>query len=477
MILTSKSISIGFSLHKRAFLALAIFVFIFSAALLPDNFIFAATTCDSSLDGKTDAELEQILAQCEAEIAKQRELVASKQSEAKTIQTGISTLSSEISKALAEIQARNIKILKIRDDISSKDREIGTLEERMEDIEDSIGELLRQTREFEVSPVEVFLSNKNLSEFFEDADRFDTLKQDLFARLGELKGVKVETEERKIQLVEKQREEQGLRLAREAEKRKAEAFREEKKGLLARTKEEEAAYRAEIAQKEKIKQQIQNRLFRTVGGTEMTFGEAVKLVQPYEERLGVSTALILAVLTQESAINGVIGSNIGRCTYNRSWTNTSGTVMSDSQKPSFLAILKELGMDPETTPVSCPIPVDGQYGGAMGAAQFMPRTWWDIDTDTGYKKAVARFLGVSTPSPFTNLHAFMGTGLYLADASARCAPHYSGTQLDSCVAAKYYSGLGSSGTRLATHMRGYGASVAKRAAAFQDDINRLNATY
>jgi len=95
--------------------------------------------------------------------------------------------------------------------------------------------------------------------------------------------------------------------------------------------------------------------------------------------------------------------------------------MSNSQKDSFLAIMKELGMNPNTTPVSCPIYSDGAYGGAIGPSQFMPRTWWDSNTGYGYKKRVAKVLGIATPSPFRNLDAFVGTASYLSDARARCS--------------------------------------------------------
>ena len=144
------------------------------------------------------------------------------------------------------------------------------------------------------------------------------------------------------------------------------------------------------------------------------------MVRVTEDRIGVNPALILAVLSQESSVDDLIGKNIGKCTYNQSAPNKSGTVMSDSQKPAFLSIMSELGLNADTTPVSCPIVSDGSYGGAMGPAQFMPNTWWNPDTETGYKRRVSKVLGIESPSPFEALHAFTGTALYLSDALDRC---------------------------------------------------------
>ena len=249
--------------------------------------------------------------------------------------------------------------------------------------------------------------------------------------------------------------------------------------MLSLNRDQEAEYQQVIAEKERVKEAIRNRLFRTVGGAELTFGEALKLVQPYEEKIGIPAALTLSILSQESGIDGVIGKNQGRCFYNQPATNKAGTVMSDSQKTAFLRILKELGMNPDETPVSCPIYSDGAYGGAMGPSQFMPNTWWDVKNGTGYKKRVAKVLGVVAPSPFNNLDAFVGTTLYLSDAMDRCKTAFNSKfDLWSCSAAKYYSGLyNTTNGTLLRHMRptySYGYKVAKRAEEFQKDIDLLN---
>jgi len=94
-------------------------------------------------------------------------------------------------------------------------------------------------------------------------------------------------------------------------------YKRENEKLLSLTKAQEKEYKKTIAEKERLKNEIRNRMFRTVGGTEMRFEDALKIIQPYEGKIGVETALVLAVLTQESAVDGVIGSNLGRCTYNQ----------------------------------------------------------------------------------------------------------------------------------------------------------------
>ena len=482
LLLQSMNIYTSHSVKKPFFSFISIFLL---GSIFFVGAIFAQASSDVScaennLDGKSDKELELALKKCESEIAAQKNLLNTKQRESVTVERDIAVLDYKISKAKSDIRAREIKIRRLGKNINLKESEISGLLLKTENVKSSLAALVRKSDELEsYSLVETMLSNESLSDFFIDVDNFDVLKKELRITLSEIRNIKEKTETVKSDLEEKEVNERGLKLTKEKEKKNTQNYRSEKERLLSLNRKEERVYKQTIAEKEKIKNEIRNRIFRTVGGTEMTFEEALRLIIPFEEKIGVEAALVLGVLTQESAIDGVIGRNLGRCTYNQSASNRSGTVMSDSQKPSFLAITKELGINPNTTPVSCPIPRDGSYGGAMGPSQFMPSTWWDISNGYGYKKRVAKVLGVSAPSPFVNLDAFVGTMLYLSDARDMCAgpKGFSSTSdIWSCTAAKYYSGLQSRGSRLAKHMKrpySYGYKVAKRAQSFQKDIDLL----
>ena len=438
-------------------------------------------SCDINIDGKTDAELEIALKKCEEEIAEQEALLEKKQRESVTIERDIDILGSKINRTKSDIRAKEIKIYKLKNAINNKKETISELSRKSKRILIAIAGLIKKTNELDSSSsVEAILSKKDLSDFFSDYDNFGVLKGDLKNNLETIKEIKKETMTAQQILEEQKEKERALKVAKEEEKRKTENYKKQNEVLLSINRKKEKEYKKTIAEKERIKNEIRNRMFKTVGGTELRFEDALKLVQPYEERIGVESALVLAVLTQESAVDGVIGSNLGRCTYNQPARNKAGTVMSNFQKDSFLAIMDELRMNPNTTPVSCPIYADGAYGGAMGPSQFMPNTWWNVNSGYGYKKRVASVLNKTVPSPFANLDAFVGTALYLSDARSRCSgPNGFDNQFEiwSCSAAKYYAGLGASGSRLMKHMTSkwsYGYRVAERAVQFQKDIDMLD---
>ncbi|MCG2695060.1 hypothetical protein L6261_03200 [Candidatus Parcubacteria bacterium] len=464
---------------KNSFVLVSLFLAIF---ILPYTAQTAdEISCSTNLDGKTDQELEIALKKCEEEIAEQERQLQEKQRESVTIERDISILGSKIDKTKIDIKAKEIQLTQLKGSILEKKETINQLSERAERSLSSMSGLIKKTNELDsYSVVEAVLSQDSLSEFFVDFDNFSILNSDLKNNLEVIKEIKNETQTAKQVLEEKELNERAIKVAKEEEKRKAEVYKEENQKLLSLNREKEKEYKEIIVEKEKIKNEIRNRMFRTIGGAEMKFEEALRLIRPYEKQIGVEAALVLAVLTQESAIDGVIGSNLGRCTYNQPAKNSAGTVMSNSQKESFLAIMKELRLNPDTTPVSCPIYGDGNYGGAMGPSQFMPNTWYDIDTGYGYKKRVAKILNIESPSPFNNLDAFVGTASYLSDARDMCAgPKGFDNQFEiwSCSAAKYYSGLGSTGSRLAQHMTSkwsYGYKVAERAIQFQKDIDTLD---
>ncbi len=469
---------------KMGLMARKIIVFCFILALIMGNFAIPSkvlAACDPNnlnIENKTNAELQQILDECDKEIAAQQKIIDANRDQQKTLNKGISDLSATINKSQLEIKAKATQIKKLGDNITEKKQYIGKLETRMEEIKKSISRMLRETYSVqETSDIEILLSSKSLSSFFTNVNDFQTINEKLHDLIMELTDTKKTTEDQKKDLEDKKAQVEKLKFEEEKAKALTETLKKEKQKILDATKGQEKVYQKVLADKERLKNQISNRLFRTVGGTEITFGEAVKLIQPYESTIGVDAALVLAVLTQESSVDGLIGKNIGKCYYNQSAKNSSNQVMAPSQVSSFLAIMSDIGLNPDTTPVSCPIYSDGAYGGAMGPAQFMPKTWWDIEANVGYKKRVGSVIGTSIPSPFNNKEAFVGTALYLKDAQDRCKTAFSAkSDIWACAASKYYGGLALKGTRLNSYMYGkygYGHQVAVRAAQFQNDINTL----
>jgi peptidoglycan hydrolase CwlO-like protein len=434
--------------------------------------IAGAVTCDSNLDGKTDFELQAISAQCDADLADLNSKYSSTKQYSSELEKGIADLNYRIAKIQLEIKAKNAKIKQLGENIVIKTKYIGQLSDRMENIKKSIGKMLRDSYAMDDnSIIDVLLSTKNLSSFFIDNDNYASINVKLQELIQELVGIKKTSETEKKDLEIKQTQESKLKYEQEQAKKTTEGYKTEKQTLLSITKNKEAEYQKLIAEKEKLKNQIRNKLYRTAGGEEISFGDALKIIQPYESTIGVNSALVLAVLFQESAIDDTIGKNIGKCTYNQTSSCVAGkTVMSDTQKPYYLQIMSNLGLNPNTTPISCAICRDGNYGGAMGPAQFMPLTW------DGIASRVSNIIGIAYPSPFENSAAFTASAVLLKDNQTRCKTAFTKkNDIWSCSAAKYYGGLSLAGTKLLNSMRyGYGHSVLLRALQFEKDIAMLS---
>lgn len=448
------------------------FLFVLSAVCIFGAFSVQAVTCTSvGLDSKSDDELRAIEQACETEKAEQEGYLRVQQSQTTSIERDINVLSGQISKSQASIKQSDAKIAQLKREIAARGKTIQQLTQQQQRVEDTLAAALRRVDALEATTtLEVLLAHESLSNFFERVDSLTEVNRNLNELIAQLGETKTKNAQEQELFASEQNNEQGLKLVKEQEKQKIQAYKQEKDTLKSLSKAKEEEYRKNIAEKEKVRNQIRARIFKTVSGEAISFGDALDLVRPYEKLTGTPSALLLSVLFQESGVNDQIGGNLGRCTYNQSWNNKSGTVMADSQKDAFLSIMTEIGANANTTPVSCPIPQDGAYGGAMGPAQFMPNTWM------GYKNGVQRVLGVSPASPFRNQDAFIASALYLSEAIRRCEGAFS-TQYDiwRCAGAKYYAGLNvTMSTSLAKHMNGYGLRVAKRAQEFQNDIDTLD---
>ncbi len=458
------------AMHVRGFwfLISGLLLTFYCLLLAPSRTLGA--TCAAVPDGLTQDELRSRLSTCEAEIQDQAVKIQAKQRESTSLERDISILSYRIDRAQNEIKLRDLTIKKLGSEISTRATELLRLSAQVKRMQTATAELLRSTNELDSrSVVEILLTEKRLADAYSDEKSFAYIEDALDKSFNKLRDIQTAIKAQKAKLEVSKTEENKQKGLKEIEKRQTASQQNQKHVLLSMTKIEAAAYQRELEKKQAIAAQIKNKMLQLTSGGELRFEDALNIARVAERATGVRSALILSVLTQETGLDGVIGRNLGHCVYDTPWSNAAGTVMSNSQKPTYLDIMREIGMDPETTPVSCPISRDGQYGGAMGPAQFMPKTWWDSDTETGFKIRVGRATGHNPPSPFTNIDAFTATALYLSDGLQTCQSIYTNLyDQERCVGAKYYAG-----GNWRKHLKGYGASVASRAAAFQKDIDFL----
>ncbi len=417
----------------------------------------------SSTSSAERQQLESQLQDLEKQIADHEKTIGQYQSQGASLKGEINTLNAKINKINLQIKAVTFSIRQLDGEIITTNGKIGDTQQSISSTKNSIGETVKALYENDKDGlVEVLLKSSQLSDFFSNVNNLAVIQDNLRLSLEELNSLKDDLTASKENLTLQKGEKTALKAYQDSQKQVVQEVKTQKNTLLKDTQGKESVYQKLLTDTKAKAAEIRNRIFRLQGGGELPFGDAVKIAQVAERATGVRAAFILAVLTQESAINGVIGKNLGRCYYNTPASNSAGTVMSNSQKPNFLSITKSLGLDPATTPVSCPIVSDGAYGGAMGPSQFMPNTWML------YANKIAAITGGGPASPFNNLDAFTGTALLLKDGLDGCRAIYSNTfSQESCAAAKYYAG---GNWRAYTKVGRYGYRVADRADDFAADI-------
>lgn len=426
------------------------------------SLIFAQAT-DSTAQRR--AELQRQLDQVEAQIAQTNSVIVKLQGEGASLQRDINLLDGQIKKAKLQVQASDIAIRALAQNITVHSRTISTLGDQLDNQKAALAEVIRKTREYDdYSLVEVAFSARDVSEFFGDLDSYASINAAIDQSSKRITATVAQTQKEKEGLEDQRTQEQKLRALKLAQQQEVQKQEEAKRKLLAETKGQEAAYQAVKQMHERTAAQIRAELFALAGGGgAIPFGTAYEHAKTASRISGVRPALILAILSQESDL----GRNIGQCYVKNLTTgdgvgkNTgtpfSGVMKAPRDTEPFARLMEALGRDWSTTQVSCPQP--GGYGGAMGPTQFIPSTW------VMYEARIKSSLGVAASDPWNSLHAIVATGLFLADVGAAGGSY----QSEHTAAARYYAG-----GNWATAGQSYANSVMSKAANFQADIDTLN---
>lgn len=426
---------------------------IISAFLLFLFFILSvsAQTPSSSAILERRAQLEKELAELEKEIEGFRSQIQAKQEEAQSLQRDIAILDAQINKAKLEIKARTLAISRLAGQISEKTETISLLEEKIGRERASLAELLRKLHEFDQSSlVEILLGYNNLSEFFVQADSFDTVQEALAISFDEIRSDRDLAGKERDDLEDRKAEEVQLKGLQELEKKRIEEREAEKKKILQATRGQEQAYQKILGERAKSAATIRAQLFLLVGSPAIPFEKAMEYALLAQKATGVRPAFLLGVIAEESNL----GANVGT----GNWKTDLAHARCAKQREAFQDITSRLGLNPDLMPVSKRAWY-GYCGGAMGPAQFIPTTW------LLYENKIAEITGRRPPNPWDPEDAFVAAALLLRDNGAAEKTY----EAEHRAALKYLAG---SNWRKAAY-RFYGDDVMALARKYQEQIDIL----
>jgi len=406
------------------------------------------------------AKLEKELEAVEKEIAEYEKLIVTTKQQKQTLQNKINQLRSQASKLSLQIKATNLNLEYLNVRIDEVTNSIIKTSDKVDATKENLANSLQSFYELQqVSLLEILLGSGTISEFFDYSNALNNIQERIQESIEELEGLKATLSKQSQKLSSDKEETQNLLAMQLLQKNDLEKTEREKVYLWHITNGNEEKYQQMLAQSRQRANEIRARIYQLIGvKTQVTFGEALEIANWVSSRTGIRPAFLLAVLTQESNL----GKNVGTCnrpgdSYSKSWREIMNPTR--DQEP-FLKICRELGLDPNTTPVSCPMFRNGKrigWGGAMGPAQFIPSTWMI------YKDQVSKITGNNPANPWDIRDAFVAAALYLSRWGATKQTR----DAEWRAAMIYFSG--STNTRY----RFYGDSVLAIADRYEKDISYL----
>ncbi|HAH04452.1 TPA: hypothetical protein DCL28_02740 [Candidatus Komeilibacteria bacterium] len=438
------------NLYKTICILVLVF-FVLSAGTL-------AVLAEDSKQDQTEA-LQQELEAIEAEIEKYEKELSTVQSSKNSLQRQINALKIQQSKIKLEIEKTNLNIDNIENRLESIRADIESHRAEIENSQEQIARLIRLVNKKDhYSSLEILIMQPSFGDFFKELADYNRLILSLKTVVAEL-NEQTQILQRQGEQLSAEREDQSNLIAiASLQNSKLSQNIASQRDLLATTNAEESNYQVILADQARRAADIKGRIYDLLGiSQDITFGEALRIAQWAGAQTEVRTIFLLAILTQESNL----GKNVGTCNRlgdppEKGWRKI---MKPERDQEPFLIITRELDMDADITPVSCPMH-DRQgkqigWGGAMGPAQFIPSTWM------GYKDKVTAVTG-QPANPWDIRDAFLASAILLRDnGAAQVGGEWA-------AAMRYFSG----GTNPAYSF--YGDNVLAIAEGYEQDIVDLD---
>lgn len=345
-----------------------------------------------------EAELKRI----QEDIRVLREARVRKAGEQHRLTTAVEVLEDRVRQARLELDYTTVSLEETGLRIRQTREELDSLAKKQERLREQLRTVFRMLAALERrSPLEALLLPGTFADFLGNQQALHRVHTHATSLLVAAQDLKRAREAKETDLRRRQEELEQLAKLQAAQRNSLQAHEDQQRRALSHTLAEAARLSSLLLEAEQARREIQQELFvLRNAGVRLSLKQAEEYARYAGSATGVRPALLLGVLKIESNVGGNVGS--GRYPED----------IHPDHREAFLRVMKKLGLDPATTPVSAkPTTYEG-WGGAMGPGQILPGTWERIESD------VARMTGKVQPSPFDLLDAFVGTAVILRNAGA-----------------------------------------------------------
>lgn len=377
--------------------AFTLATFLFSAGMPPataeSNSAFAQS--EDIRDG-----LRRSLNELTQEINALRDSLRDTRTQQRSLKQELDLLDKEIRRTELSLRRSEEALSGIGENIRNIEAAIAVYETSIAQARIVIGSFLQEIAERDDVPVvALFFTKATFADMTGELFAAERVQEELLENIAQLRDSERDLAIKKEALLEERSREEEVQQLLVAERDELRLKSEFRTRLLEETRGREQEFAEHLEATEENASRIRSELYLLADlGKSISFGEAYAIAKPLADKTGIRAAFLLAVLQKESRLGSLTGTGVWRRDMHpRDW-------------PAFVTITEELGLDPDTTPVSRK-PSYG-WGGAMGPAQFLPSTW------LGYRDRIAALTGHNPPSPWVIEDAFAAAALKLAAGGA-----------------------------------------------------------
>lgn len=236
-------------------------IIIFALALAPAFINKASAQSAQELRQNIDSHNEKIR-QLEAEIKEYESQIQAVGNEAKTLESAIKVLDINQKRLSAEVKKTEAQIQKSNTTIQNLGGEIGNAEEKIGSNKEAIIEALSTIRERDrESLIESFLTNKSISEVFDEYEAVNQFQEKVRLQSKQLSIHKDQLSDRKTATELEKNKLLSLKSELADQNKLLEQNKKEKNGLLAITKNKETEYKKILAERQAEKDRFEKELF------------------------------------------------------------------------------------------------------------------------------------------------------------------------------------------------------------------------